>query len=100
MLVYASMIIASLSIIGTITTTVLFLGKLRWEIDKHAVLIKKNAEDIDNVGEKVNSHRAITCQEWHSVAAKVQEIDIKVATMSVTLEHIVKIVDEIKAKLQ
>lgn len=94
-----SLIIAGLSIVGTIITAILFFGKLRWDNQKHSEEIKQHCKDLNNMGQKLDRLKDLQNKELKDIIQRIDELDKSLIKVVATLEHVVLAVNEIKEKV-
>lgn len=94
-----SLVVALLSILGTIVTAILFFGKLRWDNQKHETDIKTQAQDLNRIGQKISAIRDSNNNEIKTVLAKIDTVDKSTIKIATTLQHVVEVVNEIKQKV-
>ena len=94
-----SVILAVLSIIGTVVTAITFFNKVKWDTQKHTRDIDKLNTDMRALSVKLSEVKDTQRAEQLQLIAKIDGVDKSTVKISTTLEHMQKAIDEIKEKM-
>lgn len=94
-----ALIIASLSILTTIVTAVVFFSRLQWNSNHHEANLKRHTEDLNKLGEKYNILSEKFHDEQRHILNRIEAVDKTMVRVSTTLEHMQITIEEIKEKI-
>jgi len=105
-----SLILALVSLVGTVISSTVFIMKLRWDIGQQKTEIDLVKVDINNLGQKmdksietmaqkITEQRLMDSNEMRHIAIRVDAIDKAVVALQLQVGYIGDTVKELKEKL-